>query len=141
MLVRGLALETKPYAGGFADVTENDWFAEYVQTAVEHGIASGMGDGTFAGDKIISREEMAKMLVNAFEAADEGKTALGETMSFGDSAAISGWALEYVEKAAGYGLLQGDEEKRFRPQSGAQRDQAAVAVGRMLGKLKTHSEN
>lgn len=81
------------------------------------------------------------MLVNAFEAADEGKTALGETLDFSDDTTISEWALEYVEKATGYGLLQGDEEKRFRPQSGAQRDQAAVAVGRMLEKLKTHNEN
>lgn len=135
MLVRGLELETKSYEGGFSDVNSGDWFADYVQTAVEQGIISGMGDGTFAGNQVISREEMAKMLVSAFEMTDGGKTVPGEVSTFVDREAVSVWAIDYVEKAAGYGLLQGDEERRFLPQNGAQRDQAAVAIGRMLEKL------
>ena len=75
------------------------------------------------------------MLVSAFEMTDGGKTVPGEVSTFVYREAVSVWAIDYVEKAAGYGLLQGDEERRFLPQNGAQRDQAAVAIGRMLEKL------
>ncbi len=135
MLVRGLGLEGTPYQGGFQDVQAGDWYANDIQTAVDQKIAAGTGEGIFEPERVISREEMAKMLVGAFEVVDEGNAVPDAAPEFADHAAISSWALEFVEKAAGYGFLQGDEAANFQPQQGAQRDQAAVAIYRMLDKL------
>lgn len=45
----------------FKDVTKEDWFAKYVKYAVDNGIVNGYADGTFGGEKSITRAEVAKI--------------------------------------------------------------------------------
>ena len=49
-------------ASSFADITENDWYAKYVECAKTLGIVNGLPDGTFGGDKLVTRREAFVMV-------------------------------------------------------------------------------
>ena len=51
----------------FPDVPENHWAYEYVNTLVSKGIIEGYPDGTFGGDRTMTRYEFAAMLFRAME--------------------------------------------------------------------------
>jgi hypothetical protein len=52
---------------------------------------------------------------------------------FADEALISGWALEYVQKAQEYGLMEGIENNRFAPADHLTRAQFVTTLVRLLG--------
>ncbi|MBS6028872.1 MAG: YadA-like family protein [Negativicoccus succinicivorans] len=52
-------------AAMFPDVPENHWAYEYVKGLCEQGIIEGYPDGTFAGDRGMTRYELAAMLYRA----------------------------------------------------------------------------
>ena len=54
-------------AGPFADVPLNHWAYSAVNSLAKAGIVEGYGDGTFRGDKAISRYEMAIVVGKAME--------------------------------------------------------------------------
>ena len=62
--VRGLGLSVKGNPI-FGDVTENDWFYDYVNTAYNYGIINGVSDTEFAPNGTITREEAAVMVARA----------------------------------------------------------------------------
>ena len=132
LLSRALNWEMQPYQPGtFGDVQQSDWFAAAVQTAKELGVAQGGPDGAFRPNDPISREEMAKIMVLAL--GDQKVD--GMTVTYQDSGLISGWALEYVEKATALGLLQGDENQNFNPTNNTTRGEAAVVIWRLMQRL------
>ncbi|MCD8180526.1 MAG: S-layer homology domain-containing protein, partial [Firmicutes bacterium] len=47
----------------FTDVSSDHWAKDYIQTAYNLGIISGMGDGTFAPDSQVTYEQALKMTV------------------------------------------------------------------------------
>ena len=51
----------------FPDVPENHWAYEYVNTLISKGIIEGYLDGTFGGDRTMTRYEFAAMLFRAME--------------------------------------------------------------------------
>lgn len=55
IMVEALGYEKVKYKGAFTDVKETDWFADYVQTAYEHGLFDGYGDGSFRPNQPINR--------------------------------------------------------------------------------------
>src|SRR5690606_25724652 len=57
IIVEALGYVQKDYAGQFSDVAATDWYASYVQAAVESGIFQGYPDGVFMPNKIITRQE------------------------------------------------------------------------------------
>lgn len=127
MLTGMLGLAPAKYAGAFSDVDAADWFAGAVQTALENGLAAG-SDGRFLPDKTISREEMAKMLVSAYELRF-GEIA-AEQAGFTDRDSFSGWAAAYIEKAAAAGLMSGTGNGEFSAKEQATRAQAATVIAR-----------
>ena len=90
------------YDTGFSDVNGKAFYAKAISWAKRAGVVNGYGDGTFAPDKEITREEFACMLANFaklkgdFEDADEDAV-LAE---FPDGASVSDWAEEAVAWAA-----------------------------------------
>ncbi len=51
----------------FPDVPENHWAYEYIAKLAGNGIIEGYPDGTFAGDRLMSRYEFAAMLYRAMQ--------------------------------------------------------------------------
>ena len=64
IVVRGLGLPVKS-SSIFNDVTANDWFYDYVNTAFSYGIIKGVSDIEFNPNGTITREESAVMVARA----------------------------------------------------------------------------
>lgn len=115
----------------FTDIHEKDWYYGYVNWGYENGIVNGMGDGTFSPNASITREQMAVMLCNYARSVGFVLPQSGNSVSFSDAAGISSWAADYVNTAAGAGIINGFDTGDFRPQGVATRAQAATVIYKM----------
>lgn len=61
----------------FSDVSQSDWFADYVCDAKQHEIIGGYPDGTFKPGNFVNFAEAAKIVVNAFEIETDPEDHLG----------------------------------------------------------------
>ena len=133
MITRALDLNMISYQNNIADVAPNSWYANEVQTIIDAGIMSGDPDGAFRPEATITRQEMAKVIVNAYILKTGAADITAAEPSFSDNGQIADWAKEAVGKAAGLGLMQGMNDGRFDPMGNATRAQSAVVIFR-LGK-------
>ena len=63
----------------FSDVPVGSWFFNAVIWAADAGVTTGMGDGTFAPDSPITREQMATMIIRyALTAEEDGSSLMAE---------------------------------------------------------------
>lgn len=127
----------------YSDVTAEDWFRFDVQGAMDKGIipAEMIADGKFNPNASITREEMAAILVNAYEFVNTDDTALANNKKmeaktvFSDFDTISDWAVKSVEKAYKYGFMEGstaDDKTVITPTETATRAEAATVVLRCI---------
>ncbi|MCR8629774.1 lamin tail domain-containing protein [Paenibacillus radicis (ex Xue et al. 2023)] len=133
LLVRAFELPSSNGVAGFTDVASDAWYNEAVGAAAANGLIQGVEPGRFAPNEPVSREQMAVLLVRAWER----KIALIEPSKgseFKDSAIISNWAADAVSKARSAGLLSGKEGDRFDPTSAATRAESAQAIFNALFK-------
>ncbi len=129
----GSGSETVALPQSFTDVPEGEWFKDYVYWAYGKGIVSGMGDGTFAPNSPITREQMAVMLCKYSVSLKFVLPATKETPAFTDAASISPWATDYVITAAKAGIITGFDTGEFSPAGLATRAQAAAIIYRFAG--------
>ena len=86
-------------------------------------IITGYEDGTFQPEKVITRQEAAAILNNAFELAEKYGIS---TEKFPDNGVIADWAADHVYAAKAAGLMKGDADTgNFRPTSTITRAEAA----------------
>ncbi|SFT29360.1 alpha-amylase family glycosyl hydrolase [Paenibacillus sp. BC26] len=133
LLVRALELEaTKPAA--FADVAPGAWYAPAVAAAAEAGIVNGRSASAFAPNGTITREEMAVMLMRAYEVKHGKLTAdhAAELKNFSDVSAISSWAAASIGAAKELGLIDGKTSGSFEPQGHATRAESAKVIYKLL---------
>lgn len=109
----------------FRDVSQNAWYAEAVNWAAELGVVTGKGNGLFAPDAFITREEMC-VIVNNYTTKVLQVTPESDGYLFADDASISDWAKEGVYHAYSFGLISGKENDRFDPKGNTLRSEAAV---------------
>lgn len=132
ILVRALKLEEKAESIEFNDVGATDWYYEAVQIASSNGLVNG-DNNNFFPERSLSREEMAKMVVNAYSLIkNEANEAAAEIM-FSDAEQLSSWSVEYVKKAVGLKLISGFDDGSFHPGEQTTRAQAVVVMERLLG--------
>ena len=124
--------EAKEYSGGFSDVTSDDWFAKYVSAGLKNGYVSGYEDNTFRPNAKITREEAAKILTLVYESMYNTSEVRGNLSEYTDTAQISDWAYEYMEKAVEYGLIQGTDSGKTEPKGDFTRAMAAAVIYRMI---------
>ena len=114
--------------GGFTDVTSDAWYYNCVNWGVTNGIVKGMGDGTFAPDAKVSREQMCVMLCNYYNYKglvwEEGEKAL----SFPDNSKMSDWAVPSIKKVVSEGIMSGRTDGTFDPLGNATRGEAAKII-------------
>lgn len=113
----------------FAD-TAGHWAEGAISAAAGREWVSGYEDGTFRPNALITREEMAAIIVRSF-----GLTAGTAERSYADDAAISGWAKEAVRAAAENGIIVGDHNGRFRPKASATRAEVATVIAKWLNRI------
>jgi len=131
-IVRALKLEgTAPHV--FSDVPPSYVYAHDIALANKEGIIVGYGDGTFAPNKEISRQQMAKLL-NIVADRLNTKT-VKEAPRFQDVQDIYPEYREAVAKIASYGLINGVEingKNYFQPTQSATRGHAAKMIHILL---------
>ena len=110
----------------FEDVAEDAWYAPYVAWASRHGIADGVGNNKFNPNGLITREQMAVLIINYFEKFDVVyDTGANITSILTDIDIVSYWARDAVSKLWKVGLLGGNGTS-FNPKGNASRAQAAT---------------
>ncbi|MFC3788699.1 InlB B-repeat-containing protein [Paenibacillus sp. GCM10012307] len=115
----------------FTDVQPGDWYAPYVQWAIERGITSGTGSNRFSPDAAISREQMATLTLKYFEGDRIPYQTNDITSTPNDISDISPWAVDAALKLWQSGLFTGDTNGNFQPRSKATRAEAAALIMRM----------
>ncbi|CAG7600739.1 hypothetical protein PAESOLCIP111_00423 [Paenibacillus solanacearum] len=134
LLVRAFGLDAGGVAGGqFDDVEPTAWYNGAVQAASSNGLVSGVDASRFAPDEPITREQMAVLLVRAWE-RQHGTVQQEGAAGFTDASNIADWAAEAVSKAKSAGLLGGKDGDRFDPKASATRAESAQAIFNVLFK-------
>lgn len=131
LIVRALGLELKD-TNHFTDVVAGSWYASAVAAASEAGIVNGMSATLFEPERTITREEMAVMLLRAYERLQAVKSDLSEAAQFTDHASISSWASASINTVFELGLINGRGNGRFVPQGKLTRAEAIQAIANML---------
>ncbi len=122
-------------AAPFTDLTQ-DWYKMPVAWAAKNGIVNGVGDGRFAPENDITREQLVVMLYRYTESCNyvmEGSVALTH---FKDQATVSSWATEAMKWGVGNGLINGMEDASgnpiLAPTATCTRAQAAAMIHRYM---------
>jgi hypothetical protein len=133
MLVRSYGLKSTK-APAFADVTKADWYFDAVAAAAEAGIVTGKSDTSFAPNETVTREEMAVMVVRAYEAASKTKAPSTKGAGFADQSSVSIWASASVNAAVELKLLSGRDNNSFAPTGKTTRAESAQVLSNLLEK-------
>lgn len=133
LIVRALKLDAADPTNDFGDVPSEEWYASDVATVFKAGIMNGDDLGNFRPNDEITREEMAKVLVNAYQLKNVAEQSKEDTAAeFEDGECISSWAKEYIDTAVQLSLISGYEDNTLRPQEFVTRAQAATIIYRLL---------
>jgi hypothetical protein len=108
----------------FVDVTEKDWFFEYIMYAAEKGLFSGTGENTFSPDMPMTRSMLITVLHRL-----EGKPATANAADFADIPAGQ-WYTDAVNWSSEKEIVKGVTETEFMPESNITREQLAVILYR-----------
>ena len=98
----------------FSDLSADHWAYSAVMQLVADGTVNGMGDGTYAPGKLVTRAEFAKMI---------GKTDVRFESDFADLT-TGHWSYEYVMWSG----IRGDADNKFRPDEPMLRDDVIYAL-------------
>ncbi|MDO4553099.1 MAG: S-layer homology domain-containing protein, partial [Bacillota bacterium] len=101
---------------------------EAVETLYNYGVINGYTDGTYQPEGIVTRAEMAKLIVTALGLAEE--TPEG-TAAFSDTAGH--WAESFIAYAAELGIIEGYPDGSFGPQRTVTYNEAVTMIVRALG--------
>lgn len=134
LAVRTMGFTETEYENSFFDVVKEDWYSGYAQTAKDKGFMMGY-NGLFTPNAPITREEIAKVIVEAYHSKAGGSVEKGKALYFNDLEDISFWAYDYIAEAVDLGFMNGVSEETFSPKSNATRAQAAVLLRRVYDKL------
>ena len=137
-LIAGV-LDLKPSgtAGSFLDVEKGKWYEDAIMAAVEAGIIQGVGDRKFDPNRRITREEMAVILVKAYEYKKGSSNEAGSGgKPFKDADQISEWAKQAVAQAAALGMLEGQGNDLFAPGKQATRAECAKVIYKLMEAAK-----
>lgn len=125
-------MEGEPQAGehSFADVAEDEYYADAVAWAAENDIVNGYSDTVFAPEKAMSREEMAVVLYRYAQYKGWDVSAQGDLSRYTDSESVSAWSAEAMTWAVGAKVMNG-MDGRLAPQGDALRSQTATVLMRV----------
>lgn len=114
---------TQP-SGSFTDIDHVAWAKDAIESLSKQGIVKGMGDGRFAPDDAVTREQFAAMLVNAFGLMQDGVQSPFTDVQPGT------WYAPYVASAYQKGIITGVSDTEFGVGANITREQMAAMVYR-----------
>ncbi|MEN0650998.1 S-layer homology domain-containing protein [Caldifermentibacillus hisashii] len=129
ILATALKLDTTG-TENYPDVSPDNWSYKYIVAVTKAGIFGGDEKGNFNPFANLTRQEAAKIIVQAF-----GFTGSTE-LTFGDKANIQSWAVPYVKTAVANGILKGDDQGNFNPNANIKRGDFALMIQRALNAVE-----
>ena len=115
----------------FPDVEDWYYYAPAVAWAQAAGVATGLGNGTFDGGSIVTREQLSVFLYRYSQYAGD-ELASGVLDLYNDVDSVQSWALDGMAHAVGAGLITGTDEGNLEPAGPATRAQLAVILQRLM---------
>lgn len=127
--------ETGLYENPFSDIPAGIWYEKAAAWATAKGICQGIGDGLFAPEQGITREQLAVMLYNyaKYKGYNVSEGEDTNILSYNDALTISEYAFAALQWSCAAGLLQGDDQGNLNPDGFATRAEAAAILQRFLG--------
>ena len=123
----------------FSDVPAGKWFSEAVIWAYENDIVAGLGDGAFGSYDSITREQMARMLMEFARVQSYNTDEREDFAKFADASQVSRWATDYMRWAVGSGIISGrteDGKYYMNPKGQATRAECAVMLTKFIQKYQ-----
>lgn len=114
----------------FLDVPEDRWYTDAITWAAANRIVEGYGHGVFGPEDPITREQMAKILMNYAFYKGYDVSARGDLSDFDDGDDTSHWARQAVEWAVGAQLIQGKGNNCLDPNGNILRAEFATIMMR-----------
>ncbi|MDI6822993.1 MAG: S-layer homology domain-containing protein [Bacillota bacterium] len=140
-LQRALGIpEEKPAQPTFSDVAPDAWYYGAVEGLAKAGLVLGW-QGKFRPDDLVTREEMATMVVRGIAYDGKKVTLTGQEVEellarFTDRGSISDWAKESAAIAVKAGVVLGravdSESPVYAPKDDAMRAEAVTMIKRLL---------
>lgn len=116
------------FGAGYSDMAGED-SSEAVDVLSSLGVISGYPDGTFKPDRIVTRAEMAKLIVAALGLE---KFATATTSKYPDMTAAP-WAQGFVAYGTSLGFISGYPDGTFKPNNTVTYEEACSMIVRALG--------
>lgn len=157
MAMEAMDIETVAIRNGEClDAKNTDWYAPYLQSALDKGLIpdnmiagfnldvkrqedgtiKALYSGAFNGYLPIIREEMAVIAQYVYQYTRNANTMksmkAGKDLPFNDADDISGWAHEAVKLAYAQGFIDGMGDGTFAPKAAMTRAEAAAIISRMI---------
>ena len=106
----------------FNDIADVAWAKEAIEALAAKGIIAGIGEGTFAPNGLVTREQFAKMLVLATDKYNSSAANEFTDIPAGD------WSESYVASAKAAGFVNGIGEGKFGYGASITREDMAVMI-------------
>ena len=135
LMVRALSLSTDAQTAlPFQDVTADEWYYREVAAAYNAGLIQGTGTASFDASAVITREQMACMLIRALDKIGQKPSAdpSSEQLNFADQSSISPWARAECSQAISLAFIKGYEDGRLLPLGTATRAEAVTMLKRFM---------
>ena len=135
-MAMALGVTASAYAANpFSDVPAGHWAYDSINKLAAAGVIDGYGDGTFGGDKLMTRYEMAQIVAKAMaKGANVDKLAA----EFADELENLGVRVANLEKKADNVKITGEVRFRYVNQDGAMLRQDYGEGYRVLGNASNH---
>ena len=128
--IMNVALEE--YAGetDFTDVAAGRWYAPAIEWAVKGGFAAGAGNGVFAPDRSVTRQELAVFIYKMAEASHVTGDPEGyaDLSGYADYDELAAWARTQFAFAVTTGTMSGTTSRHLSPKITVTRAQLALFI-------------
>ena len=123
------------YTNVFSDVGPGKWYSDAVIWAYNQGIVTGLKDGSYGIKDSITREQIAKMLMEYGIMQGYDVSQRADFSTFTDAGVVSKWAVDYMKWAVGSGIISGvrsNDKYYLNPRDNATRAECATMLKRAI---------
>ncbi|MBB5179376.1 hypothetical protein HNQ44_000800 [Planomicrobium koreense] len=124
MLAVALNLQTPKANTIYKDVSSSHWARDYIVAASKSGLFNGYPDGSFKPEQVLTRAEMSKLLVKAYNLVGESST--------GFSDVSNSWAKSHILTLVKNGITTGFPDDTFKPNIATTRAQFSAFLARSM---------
>ncbi len=121
------------YAGKpFSDINKDEWYYSAVMWAHKNKLVNGMGNGEFAPEDVVTREQTAKIIYEYAKLISRDIEVKSNKLDYADSYKVSDWAIKPLIWAAENKIITGMEDNTVVPDGEATRAEIITILKRFL---------